>query len=107
MAKEWSSLNSVPAASIPSPARLIVWEEAGEGWDEKWAVVLMSLPGMEGTSDLSWTDSLGLLWWPSDLKKKKNPPANAGDSILVFLPGKSHGQRNLVVYSPRGQKKKI
>ena len=58
MAKEWSSLNSVPAASIPpSPALLIVWEEGGIGWDEKWAVVLMSLPGMEGTSDLSWTDS--------------------------------------------------
>ena len=57
----------------------------------------MSLPGMEGTSDLSWTNSLGVPWWLSDLK---NPPA--GDSILVFLPGKSHGQRNLAVYSPRG-----
>ena len=46
----------------------------------------------------------------------KNPPANAGDvgsisgsgrslgvgngSSLIFLPGKSHGQRNLVDYSP-------
>ena len=50
----------------------------------------------------------------------KNPPANAGDArdtslipglerfprvgngnpLLVFLPGKSDGQRSLVVYSP-------
>ena len=50
----------------------------------------------------------------------KNPPANAGDtgSILgredplkshwngnpVFLPGKSHGQRSLAGYGPRGHK---
>ena len=53
----------------------------------------------------------------------KNPPANAGDSgdtgsipelgrcsgegkgnTLVFLPGKSHGQRRLVGYSPWGCK---
>ena len=53
-------------------------------------------------------------------KKKKNPPANAGDirdldlisdgwkilwrrawqPTLVFLPGKSLGQRRLVGYSP-------
>ena len=51
----------------------------------------------------------------------KNPPANVGDTgllpwvrkiywrgewqpILVFLPGKSHGQRSLVGYSPLGHK---
>ena len=51
----------------------------------------------------------------------KNPPANAGDSgsilgvgkvprrrqwqpTLVFLPGKSHGQRSLMGYSPWGCK---
>ena len=51
----------------------------------------------------------------------KNPPANAGDlrdeGVIpglgrspgggltpVLLPGKSHGQRSLVVYSPRGRK---
>ena len=47
----------------------------------------------------------------------KNPPANAGDAdliprqeegnsnaTLVFLPGKSHGQRTLVGYSPWGPK---
>ena len=57
----------------------------------------------------------------------KNPPANAGakgrhrfdpwvgkipwrgkwQSCLVFLPGEVHGQRSLVVYSPRGRGKKI
>ena len=50
----------------------------------------------------------------------KNPPANSGDADLildqedpwtrrwqptpVFLPGKSHGQRSLVGYSPWGLK---
>ena len=51
----------------------------------------------------------------------ENLPANAGDSRFdlwiakipwrrkwqltpVFLPGKSHGQRSLVGYSPRGHK---
>ena len=50
----------------------------------------------------------------------KNLPANAGDSGLipgsggslekevsthsVFLPGKSHGQRSLMGYSPQGRK---
>ena len=55
---------------------------------------------------------------------KKNPPANSGDArdvgsvpglerspgvgngnpLQYFLPGKFHGQRNLVGYSPRGRK---
>ena len=52
----------------------------------------------------------------------KNPPANAEDvglipglgrspwrrkwqPTLVFLPGKSHGQRSLAGYSPRGRKR--
>ena len=52
----------------------------------------------------------------------KNPPANAGDSgstpglgkvswrrkwqpTLVFLPGKSHGQRNQADYNPQGHKR--
>ena len=44
----------------------------------------------------------------------KNPPANAGETqeimgrkwqpTLVFLPGKFHGQRSLVGYSPWGHK---
>ena len=54
----------------------------------------------------------------------KNVPANAGDPglipgwgrspgewnglpALVFLPGKSHGQRSLVGYSPWGHKESI
>ena len=49
----------------------------------------------------------------------KNPPANAGDMGLIpesgrspggqftpgFLPGKSHGKRSLVGYSPWGCKR--
>ena len=47
----------------------------------------------------------------------RNPPVNAGDADLiprqeegngnatpVLLPGKSHGQRNLIGYSPWGLK---
>ena len=45
-------------------------------------------------------------------KKKKNPPANAGDAgsipglgrkwqpTPIFLPAKSHGQKSLAVHSP-------
>ena len=56
------------------------------------------------------------------VKKKKNTPVNAGDMgsiprpgkipwrrewqpIQVFLPGKSHGQKNVVGYSPLGLQK--
>ena len=53
---------------------------------------------------------LGLLWWLRWLQKSV---CNAGDQGLilcrrqptpVFLPGKSHGQRSLAGYSPRGHK---
>ena len=60
---------------------------------------------------------VGLPYIGSELK---NPPANAGDTGLItgsvrhpgeendnplyFLPGKSHGQRSLVSYSPWGCK---
>ena len=56
----------------------------------------------------------------SMVKKKKNPPANAGDTFDPwirkipskrewqptprFLPGKSHGQISLAGYSPWGHK---
>jgi len=61
-------------------------------------------------------------WAPQVALVVKNPSANAGDiidrgsipgkipwrrewqSTPVFLPGKSHGQRSLVVYSPWGHK---
>ena len=67
-------------------------------------------------------------WWASQLALVvKNPPANVGDerdTVLIpgsgrsptgehgnppnplpaFLPGKSHGQRSLAGYSPRGHK---
>ena len=59
----------------------------------------------------------GLPWRFSGEKKKKNPPANAGDISLIpffgkisqrrkwhitpkFLPGKCHGQKGLAGYSP-------
>ena len=42
----------------------------------------------------TWVQSLG---WEDPLEKK-------WQSIPIFLPGKSHGQRNLVGYSPWGRK---
>ena len=59
--------------------------------------------------------------WASQVAQwRKNPSANAGDTASIpgseapleegwqlspaFLPGKSHGQRSLVGYSPRGHK---
>ena len=69
------------------------------------------------------TGYYSVIRWLSGLKKKKNPPANAGDTrdadlipglgksswsrkcqaIPVFFPGKFHRQRNLVGQSPWGQ----
>ena len=62
----------------------------------------------------------GFLGFPGD-SVVKNPPANAGDTglilglgrspgegngyPLVFLPGKFHGERSLVGYSPWGHKR--
>ena len=57
------------------------------------------------------TPPLGLSWWLSS----KEFACNAGDAgsipwrrkwqpTPVFLPGKSHGQRSLVGYSPWGRK---
>ena len=34
----------------------------------------------------------------------RSPAEGNGNPFIVFLPGKSHGQRNLVGYSPRGSK---
>ena len=65
-----------------------------------------------------------MAWASLMVQQVKNPPANAGDTgdmgfipgsgrssgggkwhpTSVFLPGKSHGQRSLVAYSPKGHK---
>ena len=65
-----------------------------------------------------------MAWTSLMVQQVKNPPANAGDTedmgfipgserspgggkwqpTSVFLPEKSHGQRSLVVYSPKGHK---
>ena len=61
------------------------------------------------------------MYWSSTVVQQKNLPVSAGDVGLipglgkipwsrkcqptpVFLPGKSHGQRSLVGYSPWGHK---
>ena len=35
---------------------------------------------------------------------RRSPAGRNGDPLSVFLPEKSHGQRNLVGYSPKGHK---
>ena len=52
--------------------------------------MIKSPPAMQET----WVQSLG---WEDPLEKGWQPTP-------VFLPGKSHGQRNLVGYSPEGCK---
>ena len=49
-----------------------------------------NLPAMQDTQ----VQSLG---WEDPLEEASEPPP-------VFLPGKSHGQRSLVGYSPQGHK---
>ena len=54
------------------------------------AQVLKDLPAMRETwiQSLAWDDPWSRAWQPTP----------------VFLPGKSHGQRSLAVYSPWGPK---
>ena len=52
-----------------------------------------NLPAMQET----WVRFLG---WEDPLERK-------WQSTLVFLPGKSHGQRSLAGYSPRARKSRI
>ena len=54
-------------------------------------VTVKNLPAVQKT----WVQSLG----QEDPQRKKWQP------IPVFLPGTSHGQRNLVGYSPRGSQR--
>ena len=71
------------------------------------------------TERLNWADDC-YMGFPSG-SAIKSPPATAGDmdsipdrggplekemaTTPVFLPGKSHGQRSLVGYSPKGSQK--
>ena len=59
-------------------------------WASLAAQAVEHLPAMRET----WVRFLG---WEDPLEKKWQP-------ILVLLPGKSHGQRSLVGYSPWGHK---
>ena len=59
-------------------------------WDCLVAQMGKSLPAMQETQ----VQSLG---WENSLRKKWPPTP-------LFLPGESHGQRNLVDYSPWGRK---
>ena len=59
-------------------------------WSSLVAQLVQILPAVQETQvqSLGWEDPLERKWLP----------------ILVFLPGKSHGQRSLAGYSPWGHK---
>ena len=59
------------------------------------ALVLKNLPANAGGSvlgDVGWIPGLG------------RSPGGGMATTPVFLPGESHGERNLADYSPRGRK---
>ena len=55
--------------------------------------MVKNLPAMEETQET---------WVPS--KSERSPGEGNGNPTPVFLPGESHGQKNLAGYSPRGHK---
>ena len=55
--------------------------------------------GSDGKESTSNVGDLGSIPWVGKISWRR-----AWQPILVFLPGKPHGQRSLVVYSPRGGK---
>ena len=73
--------------SPSSPCQILSWELGpySSYYDFPPAQLIRSLPAMQET----WARSLG---WEDPLKKEQQPTP-------VFLPGKSHGQRNLAGYS--------
>ena len=54
--------------------------------------------------ELQVDTSITYIWLLLDLKimNVRLPLGDRGLRILIFLPGKFHGQRNLAGYSPRG-----
>ena len=70
------------------------------------AEVLLSSASLSGCSSHSWSQVI----WPTVLKKLRNVKhlrkgvEKGMEPIPVFLPGESHGQRSLGVYSPWGCK---
>ena len=89
-----STCNAGDPSLIPGSVR-----SSGEGigyplqnsWASLVAQLVENLPAMRET----WVRSLG---WENLWRRESLP-------TLVFLPGKSHGQRSLVGYSPWGCKK--
>ena len=60
----------------------------------------MSFPGgLDGKESACNAGNLGLI-----PRSGRSPGEKNGNPIPVFLPGKSHGQRSLVGYSPGGHK---
>ena len=47
-------------------------------------------------------DTGAAVWFPGS---GRSPGGGSGSPLLVFLPGRSHGQRSMAGYSPKGCKK--
>ena len=76
------TLNSLPGVTQQPPVN--------QSWASLVAQMVKNLPAMQKTHSDSWVEKI--LW-----RKEWQPTP-------VFLPGKSHGQRSLVRYSPWGWK---
>ena len=92
-------------------------EDSGLGLTQSWVQIRILPPAGVG-----WPGKLlhGLPWWLSGKESackcrrcrfnpwvRKIPWKRRWQPTLVFLPGKSHGQRSLVGHSPWGHKKEL
>ena len=79
---------------------IIVVHEPDLTYNFTVAIDILGFPvGSEVKASASNTGDLGLI--PG---LGRSPGERKWQPILVFLPGESHGQKNLVGYSPRGRK---
>ena len=87
--------NSLQCSCLGNPMDRGTWERTVHRVDSGFpsGCVLKNLPAMQKTQETQvWSPGL------EDLLEEKWKPTQ------VFLPGKSHGQRNLGAYSPQGRK---
>ena len=99
-----------------------LWQSREMGWGGRWQVVQEGRDIWIFVADVWQKPTQYCKAMTIQLKKKKNPPSNLGDAILIPRSGrspgvgnanpfqhscleKSHGQRSLVGYSSWGHKR--
>ena len=103
------SLNSSsPLPPPPSPVTTVLLSASVTIWDFSYKGALCSISPV--LSDYGLPRQLNVRNLPAKQETRvqslgwKNPPGVGQGSSPVFLPGKFHGQRSLVDYSPQGWK---